>query len=436
MLLTALPPAPPTPTTVILGLSSCVMGKLRLMVICFSSTGWPTVFGSGHVADRGQVAGLANSKNALEVLSKPLSKSRKTVRQHRDLDLVAPAQAAVVAQHQRHGPGGGGAAGLVRAAARPRSDRPAAAGRQAEHLLDQFVDALELAAAAGDARSSAAGGQPAARHARRAAAAPGCKISSTRARTISVIRVRGTSPVGSSAWSPSRGCSMRVLSSQRAELRAAIQVLDPLGMLAAGRQTKGEVARDVVAAIGHLAHQGQPAAGEMGKTSSAAAQVEHQAAALELVLGEAADRRGVARRHHALDLEVAALEAGQEVAQGGPATVTRCATISSRWPVSPRASLSGVPPSMVTSTGTACSTSRSGARRLAARAVEQELEVGLAHAAAVQRAVHPHIARLRPAAADRQHDLPQGLAGLLLGLVQRRQDRGSRRPRRRRPRRP
>ena len=62
MLFTALPPAPPTPTTVIFGFSSCVMGKLRLMVICFSSTGWPTVFGSGHDADRGQVSGRAIRK--------------------------------------------------------------------------------------------------------------------------------------------------------------------------------------------------------------------------------------------------------------------------------------------------------------------------------------------------------------------------------------
>ena len=37
MLLIALPPAPPTPTTVMRGFSSCVIGKLRLIVISFSS---------------------------------------------------------------------------------------------------------------------------------------------------------------------------------------------------------------------------------------------------------------------------------------------------------------------------------------------------------------------------------------------------------------
>ncbi len=35
MLFTALVPAPPTPTTVIRGLSSCVTGMLRLIVITF-----------------------------------------------------------------------------------------------------------------------------------------------------------------------------------------------------------------------------------------------------------------------------------------------------------------------------------------------------------------------------------------------------------------
>ena len=43
-------------------------GQTRLMVICYSSTEWPTVFGSGHDADRGQVAGrpiLKRLRNSL-----------------------------------------------------------------------------------------------------------------------------------------------------------------------------------------------------------------------------------------------------------------------------------------------------------------------------------------------------------------------------------
>lgn len=57
MLLTALPPAPPTPTTVILGLSSCVMGRLRLIVIFSPPQSGPAVFGSDLAASRGQASG-------------------------------------------------------------------------------------------------------------------------------------------------------------------------------------------------------------------------------------------------------------------------------------------------------------------------------------------------------------------------------------------
>ncbi len=104
--------------------------------------------------------------------------------------------------------------------------------------------------------------------------------------------------------------------------------------------------------------------------------------------------------------------------------VTRCATISSRSP-----GQAARIPERPAAVDRDLDRDRMqhlalGRRRRAPRPVEQQLEVGLADARPVQRAGHAHVARLRPPAAQRQHDLAQGLAGLLLGLVQRRQHRG------------
>ncbi len=98
-------------------------------------------------------------ERALEVLSKPLAKSRKTVGEHRDLDLIPPTKATIVAERQGHRTGRRGAAGFVLAVGRP-SHRAGAAGGQMEHFLDQLLDPFELAAAAGQHdRARRPGGQ-------------------------------------------------------------------------------------------------------------------------------------------------------------------------------------------------------------------------------------------------------------------------------------
>ena len=100
-----------------------------------------------------------------------------------------------------------------------------------------------------------------------------------------------------------------------AELGAAEQILDPLGVGTAGREDVGEIAGDMVATIGHLIDQGQPPGGEVRQPGGAAAHVENQAAALQLILGQAGERARIVGADDALDLDMTALEAGQNVAQ-------------------------------------------------------------------------------------------------------------------------
>ena len=123
----------------------------------------------------------------------------------------------------------------------------------------------------------------------------------------------------------------------------------------------------------------------MRDTGGAAAEVEDQVTALQLVLGEAGDGRGVACRHHALDLDVAALEAGEQVAQGRAgnrhqvrddleALPGQAASVLERTPAVDR--------HLHRHRMQHLAVGRGG---LAARAVEQELQAGLGDAAAVQR---------------------------------------------------
>ncbi len=217
---------------------------------------------------------------------------------------------------------------------------------------------------------------------------------------------------------------MRVPSSQLRNWVPPNRFLDALGMLPAGRQAVGEIAGDVVAAIGNLPHQRQPPTGEMGEPSGAAAEVQHQAATLQLILGKARDSRGVGRRHDALDLDVATLEAGQQVAQGSVRHGDQM-----RHHLQPRSGQAAGIPDRSATIDRNLDRNRMqylafGRGGLTPGAVEQELEVGIANLTPVQSAVHAHIARLDPPAAHCEPDLAQGLARLLLGLVQRTEDRG------------
>ena len=101
----------------------------------------------------------------------------------------------------------------------------------------------------------------------------------------------------------------------------------------------------------------------------------------------------------------------------------------------PRGSRSGWPPSRVISTGSACSVLDAAGARLGAGVRERAREIGRGHRATVDLELDRGAARARPAGSDAEHHLAQGLAGLLLGLVDHRQRSRPRPPRRRRSRR-
>ena len=103
---------------------------------------------------------------------------------------------------------------------------------------------------------------------------------------------------------------------RRRRLAAAVERLDPLRLGHRRRQAARQIAGDVQAAERDAVGVDQLGVEEHGDRGGAAAHVDQRDAELRLVLDQAAERGGIGRHHLALDLEMAAGDAGGEVAHG------------------------------------------------------------------------------------------------------------------------
>ena len=96
----------------------------------------------------------------------------------------------------------------------------------------------------------------------------------------------------------------------------AVQGLQAFGVADRNVEPAGDVPRHVAAAEGDRVDMDEPAAGEHADRGRAAAEIDDRGAKLRLVVDERREARGVWRRHHRLDPQMAALDHQHQVAGG------------------------------------------------------------------------------------------------------------------------
>ena len=328
---------------------------------------------------------------------------------------TGPGAAARRRWSRRSGPAGRGPA-IERA-------RPAEPRRHAEQLLGELDDALELAAAAGQ-HQAAAGERQLARSMR---ARTSWKISSTRGRMISVSRARDT------IWT---GGSLGV---------AEARHLEPLAGVAGARQHAAVEASSAARPAARPVDRPNarswvtcwPPSGtawiscrrpSAKRATPVTPPPRSSTSAPERRLVRRSGWRGPRRRAprpRPRPRDGSARPRRPDCAAAPRRPAPDAPRRAGGRPIMPRGSRSGWPPSRVISTGSACSVSRRSVRASARAWASARARSAAGHRATAELELdrRERSERGRPAG-EAEHDLAQRLAGLLLGLVHHRQDRG------------
>src|SRR5579862_4774507 len=318
MLLTAFPPAPPTPNTVIRGLSSRMSGMFRLIVMVASSSlcrrfRRPAPAGPPPAA----VMNWFRVWGPSETLAKPSSDSGEIAAR----TCLGISPAARFEMFEMRGlrinkescrDSEGRTLGGVRQSGNAK--RPSDAYRPAENASGKIGQSGELARAAGqdDAaallRREGGRGKPVAHHFK--------DFFDPRLDDRHQRRARDELGLFALVVVDRRHRDHVALVRSAGE-HAAIQRLDSLGVGHARVQAAREIHGDVLAAESEAVEVNEAAAGEYRERRGAGAHIDDGGAEIGLVVGENRKAGDVGTGDHRLDVEMAALDREHQIARGG-----------------------------------------------------------------------------------------------------------------------
>src|SRR5262245_50276359 len=303
MLLTALPPAPPTPNTVMRGLSSVRSGTPRLMLMA--------VFRSFIVLysarePRFVTRRVAEPFRLSKIVPYPLADPGEITGAGAEQRLLDCARMPVVAPRpiEQEADDGGEIGRRSRGRQTAQGARAAQANRPSEHIRREFRQTRELACAAGqhemlgDFRGNAACGKPPAQKIERLLDARANDAGELRLGNLVQARLAGDGGVGDDF----------ALVGQGGE-RGPVQRLESFGVVERRRQRAGDIGSDAVAAKGDGVGMNELAIGENRERRRAGAEIDAGDAELRLVGRRDGERARIGRGDEVRHAEMAALDA-------------------------------------------------------------------------------------------------------------------------------
>src|SRR5579885_2799803 len=308
MLLTALPPAPPTPTTVMRGFSSCSsFGTLRLIMISLP-----------HRSDRRGAAcpyyrtRPARGTRCSQILAQPVTDAPEAAEHAADRAALRPRRLGALAEREMQQPRRGRKGRAVRRFGEAReAQRAADADILVEDQRGQLAHPMKLAGAAGEDDAAAGDLVEAADLEAMAHQLEG--LFQARRDDADEQRFRHVVDVAVLLFADLRHRDGFALVERRRD-GAAPQRLHPLGMGERGGQAAGDVVGDVAAAHRHAVGEDHVAVEEHADRRRAAAHVDDGDAELHLVLDEAGEAGGIGADHQRVDVEMGAADDGAVVA--------------------------------------------------------------------------------------------------------------------------
>src|SRR5215475_10245118 len=310
MLLTALPPAPPVPNTVIRGFSSRTSGIFRLMLM-FASSYAEVTAGSGRSATARWACRIESS----EALAKPLADPcdiaapcRRVPRSSR-FEMFEMCRLRIDQQSRRNGE----CRSLRFVGQSGNAERSPDPHLPAEYLRCELRKAGKLARSAGEHHASAWLGPK-----RR-----GCQAIAHHLQDLFDARLDDARDLRAR---DEMRCLALVIVHRRhrnhvafvgsAREHAAIERLDALGIGDACIEAAGEIHGHVPAAEREAVGMDETPAGKHRDGRGTGADLDQRGAEIELVVGQRRERRYIGARHHRLDVEMTALDREHQIAGG------------------------------------------------------------------------------------------------------------------------
>src|SRR5271170_710325 len=317
MLLTALPPAPPTPHTMMRGFSSLSSGAFRLIDM-LASLRWTPAGADWNACSLSPSPRLKRGPlTPLETLLEPTSDPRR-VPAFALMGTRELARDCVIfeARHLRinHQTDRGGESGALAGFRQPFDpERPPDARLAGDDCARELRHPGELACAPGHHQPAAGLGrvsgsaQPVA-HELEDLLAP-------RADDSRELGLRQMAWMIRLVAQPVGGDGLAVVG--RRSDAGAVKRLQAFGVADRDVEAARDVPGHMDAAEGDRVDMDQPPAGEYADRGRAAAEIDHRGAELRLVVDQRRQAGGVGRRHHRLDPQVAALDHQHQVARRG-----------------------------------------------------------------------------------------------------------------------